>query len=60
MAVLIIAIFWLGLYPRPILNTTGPLLSTRLNRALSSRDNALPSGAMSELQQPVGKQGGTQ
>jgi len=28
MAMLIIAIFWLGLYPRPILNTSGPVLNT--------------------------------
>jgi NADH-quinone oxidoreductase subunit M len=27
-AVMVIAIFWLGLYPRPVLKTTGPTLST--------------------------------
>jgi NADH-quinone oxidoreductase subunit M len=59
MAALIIAVFWLGLYPRPVLNTTGPLLSTRLNSALSSSDNAISSGAMTgSLQQPVVMQGG--
>lgn len=28
MAAMIIAIFWLGLYPQPVLNTTGPTLNT--------------------------------
>lgn len=28
MAAMIIAIFWLGLFPRPVLNTTGPMLNT--------------------------------
>jgi NADH-quinone oxidoreductase subunit M len=51
-AVLIIAIFWLGLYPRPVLNTTGPVLSTLQNRVL-------PSGTtVSEPLQRVGMQGG--
>ena len=55
MAALIIAIFWLGLYPLPVLNTTGPVLSALQNGAL----NALPSGAMTgPLQQRVGMQGG--
>ncbi len=57
MAAVIIAIFWLGLYPRPVLNTTSPVLSTLQNHTL----NALPSGAMSgPLQQPAGTPGGTQ
>ena len=59
MAALIIAIFWLGLYPRPILNTTGPVLSSLQYRTLSSRDNALPSGTMTgPVQQPAWTQGG--
>jgi len=59
MAALIIAIFWLGLFPRPMLNTTGPALSALQNRTLSSRDNALPSDAVTEpVLQRVGIQGG--
>ena len=59
MAALIIAIFWLGLFPQPILNTTGPILSTLQNRTLSSSDNAVPSGAVTgPLQQPVVIPGG--
>ena len=54
MAVLIIAIFWLGLYSRPVLNTTGPVLSTLQNRALPS--GTIVSGP---LQQRGGMQGGS-
>jgi NADH-quinone oxidoreductase subunit M len=46
MAVLIVAIFWLGLFPQPVLNTTGPVLSTLQNRKLSSHDNSLTSDAV--------------
>lgn len=60
MAALIVVIFWLGLYPRPVLNTTGPLLSAPRHRVLSPRDNAFPSGSFHEApQQPAGMQGGT-
>ncbi len=38
MTAMIIAIFWLGLYPNPVLNTTGPTLST-LQHADSAPDN---------------------
>ncbi len=57
MTALIIAIFWLGLYPRPILNTTGPVLSALQNRALSSHDNAPPGAAGGPLLR-AGLQGG--
>jgi len=58
MAVLIVAIFWLGLYPRPVLNTTGPLWSSAQYRELSSRGGGSPSGSVPGAQrQPGGVQG---
>ena len=59
MAALIIAIFCLGLYPRPILNTTGPVLSALQNRTLSSRDNVSSETMSGPLQQPIWIQGGS-
>ncbi|HSQ78188.1 MAG TPA: NADH-quinone oxidoreductase subunit M [Nitrospirota bacterium] len=53
MAVLIIAIFWLGLYPRTALNITAPVLSTLQNRALQAAAVSKP------LQQPVEIQKGS-
>ncbi len=60
MTALIIAIFWLGLFPRPVLNTTGPVLMTLQNRTLSSHGNTLPQDAVTEpLLQRVANPGGT-
>jgi NADH-quinone oxidoreductase subunit M len=52
MTILIIAIFWLGLFPRPALDTAGPLLRTLQYRApssLATRQDPGPRGSR-ELQ----------
>ncbi len=40
MASLIMVIFWLGLYPRPVLDMTGPLLNRPLEQAPAPHDGA--------------------
>ncbi len=59
MAALVIAIFWLGLYPRPFLNATSPALSSIQFRAPASRIDTPPATAIDARQQPTEVQGGS-
>jgi NADH-quinone oxidoreductase subunit M len=59
MAAMIIAIIWLGLYPRPALNTTSPLLSTLQGYAPSSHHGDAAREIVNEPPQQTGEtQGG--
>ncbi len=54
-ALLIIAIFWLGLFPRPVLTTTGPALGNLQFRVSSSQESMRPpqTGLETQRQLPV-------
>ena len=58
MTVLIIAIFWLGLYPRPVLNTSGPFLNALQCCAPPVHAAVSPSDKVNETLQSY-RQGGS-
>jgi len=60
MAALVVVIFWLGLYPRPVLDLTGPLSKNRY-RAVSPGDRVLsPETSLEPLLRAAVKEGGAE